>query len=142
MNNIKFRVFDKVKKEWLLGYELPNLGGFSMIGEMMMMGEWAGVLSEYFPDRLGDLDIMRFTGLKDKEGKEIYEGDVVEFYFSIDDINKDREPITSTVTFEDGCFIAMKSNTTVLLLKDVANFATNYQKGGIKVIGNLYENRL
>ena len=139
MNNIKFRIFDKVKKEWLLGYELPSLGGFSMVGEMMMMGEWAGVLSEYFPDRLDDLDVMRFTGLYDKEGKEIYENDVVEFHVSIDNIFKDKEPITSIVTFEDGCFIAMKINTDVILLKDVAKFATNYQKGGIKVIGNIYD---
>ncbi len=30
---IKFRAWDNKDKKWLLGYEYPNLGGFSMFGE-------------------------------------------------------------------------------------------------------------
>mgnify|MGYP001584566705 CR=1 FL=1 len=34
---IKFRAWDNKKKEWLFGYELPNLGGFSLVLLMKLL---------------------------------------------------------------------------------------------------------
>ncbi len=75
MRNAKFRAWDDLNKKWLLGYDHKNLGGFSMIGEIMLFGEYTNMLSGFKIEDLEHVKLMQFTGLKFKE-KEIYEGDV------------------------------------------------------------------
>ena len=66
MREIKFRVWDKNDKKWHIQY--PNCSSFF---DVYKVGGF-GCKSEG-----GDYILMQYTGLKDKNGVEIYEGDVV-----------------------------------------------------------------
>lgn len=83
MRTLKFRAWDKKKNKWLVGYNVGNLGGFSLFGEVILLGEWSHVLDTYFLAREGhsseDLVVMQFTGLTDRNGKEVYEGDLIDY---------------------------------------------------------------
>lgn len=118
---IKFRIWDVENKEMLkvreLDFEPTFYGGRIAIRPDQY--------NDYFDTE--DMILMQYTGLHDKNGKEIYEGDIVE-------ITRPCILERGEVKFINGCF-DIKSKDTLLMLYqcEINNFK-------LKVIGNIYDN--
>ena len=140
MREIKFRAWDKILNQFL-----PN------VQNHINDKDWAFGNMLRNPERFV---VEQFTGLKDKNGKEIYEGDEVEFsVFYIEDDYHDgtgywewrRE--SDFVMFENGtfCFEGIKGvpisdieYVTGITNKDDHPMDDDYEEGLI-VVGNIHE---
>ncbi|MCC0648918.1 YopX family protein [Clostridioides sp. ZZV15-6598] len=114
---LKFREWNKNCKEM---YSYDEMVYYSKI----LIKEWvcSGV---YLPKNNENSEVMIYTGLKDCDGKEIYEGDIVlcrSIFFT---------EFAGEVKFKDGCFIAVNEITgDCFRLSELAI---------VKVDGNIYE---
>lgn len=134
---LKFRAWDSRTKKWLFGYEYPNLGGFSMKGEVVCFGEYSRFMENTPLEDWSKIIVTQYTGLKDQNGKEIYEGDIVqtpcghslvEFSHGVFGLNHDfMNPEKQTMLGSWGQEHNLRS------LDD------GYYKN-ISVIGNIYQN--
>lgn len=108
---IKFRAWRKDKKEMSYFH--------------LTQGDGYGVGGEVFPE----YEIMQFTGLRDKNGKEIYENDLIK--------SPSHNPPVMQIEFIEGGFCATSPKFEGFPI-DINHF---YPSVGtdIEIIGNIYE---
>jgi uncharacterized phage protein (TIGR01671 family) len=141
---IKFRVWDENYKKWVTeDYVLFPDG-------KPAWGTWEYGFFKIDSDFINEkgLVVEQFTGLKDKDGKDIYEGDIVQFHGNSDDLaivkfGEFGVPEIDTEEYVDvaiGFYYEPKGslsniapfNMTVPLNKSYANLG--------EIIGNIHEN--
>jgi|SRR3990167_5855617 len=117
MKEIKFRAWDKRAKMMKFGFFVGSIDGKARAVERIEPVQLS------LPD--DDLKLMQFTGLKDKNGKEIYEGDILS-----------SKPLTKKETER----IGTSNNIVVEWNKEYACFNIGYPEYEHEIIGNIYEN--
>ena len=128
---IKFRAKRLDNNEFVIGYYLPMAEGYRHFIYLPLE-----YLNEHSRIEINPKTLGQYTGLLDKNGKEICKGDIVR-------VNDDRDgDRTYEVIFEKGCYwgncIYTPRITTPqkTLLCDLDFFVYQSQE----IIGNIYEN--
>ncbi len=113
MREIKFRAWDGEK--FRESFVIHQANGLAMI-------ETTTPLGTRYLETQHNWVVQQYTGLKDKNGVEIYEGDIVS-------MTSRQVEIKGVVEYQPPCFI---------VVKDVAEYNL-YNYDSIEVVGNIFE---
>lgn len=133
MRENKFKIWDKTRNKMLT----------SNCGEFLLTQEGNAVFHQNGDNPLEALieqieyEVLQYTGLKDKNGTEIYEGDIIRTH---------ENRIQKVIWHNNGFKLEYKFKRSYRgesyweTRKDIELSETNNKRWGIKVIGNIYEN--
>ncbi|EOB2867236.1 YopX family protein [Listeria monocytogenes] len=130
MRPIEFRAFSMEHNMYMVGFGVLPVEytekEFGYGNEIILFTEFNGEI-RCIPETVG-----QFTGLKDKNGKKIFEGDIVEI-IEIDAFgNLDWNRLKGKVMFSEGAWLVTDNRSFAIPLWSEIN--------EIEVIGNIHEN--
>ena len=129
MREIKFRGKSVKNCEWLYGYLFPR----SLLEDADYLEPlWIASGFENECMAVDTESIGQYTGLHDKNGKEIYEGDIVKF----EDVSGYKDGCASVIWHEDSCGYYLE-NDDDNIYDTLYDFTPSYQ---MEIIGNIHEN--
>lgn len=158
-NRYKFRVWDNKNKRFLLPYPTLDVKTYSLensdrrIPSFMLGGDGDLVFTTitggnvYPVQNVENYVIQQFTGLVDKNGNEIYEGDIVSvlddnnvFEVKFGKVRRNIVGFDTTVDYpvEISCFYFDREGLPHFSITE--NFLGKHDLEDTKVIGNIFEN--
>lgn len=124
MREFKFRVWDK-KFNMMLGFKSVYInfdeGKIEVTTDTLRY-------EEVYTDEIEDFVLMQYTNLKDKNGKEIYEGDILK-------VKLDDGEANLYVKYTNGEYRVVNEGKWEDSLYAYMYF------GDVEVVGNIYENK-
>lgn len=118
MREIKFRAWNTVGKK--------------MHPDSDLVYEWHMIKEQH---ESGLIILLQYTGLKDKSGVDIFEGDILRY------VDKAKiETITREVKFKEGCFIVEECESCDHPIAGICSDENHEGSHVGFVIGNIYEN--
>lgn len=139
MSEIKFRGKTLLTNRWVYGH-------YAYVYEEEIKEWYHIIFEEGIPQIVQRLSVNQYTGLKDKNGREIYEGDFVEYTrivyadCSRTEIEDIEESIIGEVYYAEGLWIGVRfiDGTGKLFLPGQVSSEDNNLE--IEIIGNIHEN--
>ena len=138
MREIKFRAWDKNKNRFLKNGEM-------LLGNIIA---WKNN-KEFSVGYTSDYEIMQYTGLKDKNGKEIYEGDIMKV-LDRDWSDAEKDTKILIVYYRNDRYILINKAGIEESEKSEPNIYSKewyevslfreYGRDKFEIIGNIYEN--
>ena len=127
MREIKFRAWIKEDKK------MENVKTMDFTDKTIRCLKKNEFINAYLLRRVSfdNVELMRYTGLKDKNGKEIYDGDIV-----LVELCGTSTWYKTVVEFKEGAFIA-----SLIDREDyIYIFNRGFDSNDFEILGNVYEN--